>query len=97
MSGNYSLKIDQGERTGGVSINGIPVLKLDGDSMKIKDIVYEITPEIHKALSSTGYTGETMKSENDNLMVNNILGDVNYTDIRDITSNKKNILCDRTS
>ena len=88
MSSKNSSKIDQDERTGGASVDGIPVLIFGGDSMKIKDNIYEITPEIHKALSSTGYT-ETMKSENDTLMMNNILRDVNYTGIRDRTSNRK--------
>ena len=87
MSSRNSLKIDQDERTGRASINGIPVLIFGGDSMKIKDNVYEITPEIHKALSSTGYTGKTMTSENDILMMNNILRDLNYTGDR--TSNRK--------
>ena len=89
MSSKNSLKIDQDERTGGASINGIPVLILGGDSMKIGDNVYEITPEIHKALSSTGYTGENVKNENDILLMNNILRDVNYTGIGDKQSYRK--------
>ena len=89
MSSRNSLKIDQDERTGGASINGIPVLILGGDSMKIGDNVYEITPEIHKALSSTGYTGENMKNENDILMMNNISRDVNYTGVGDKQSYRK--------
>ena len=89
MSSKNSSKTNQDERTGGASINGTPVLIIGGDSMKIKDNVYEMTPEIHKALSPTGYTGETMKSENDISMMNNILGDVNHTGIRDRTLNRK--------
>ena len=89
MSSKNSLKVGQDERTGGASINGISVLIFGGDSLKIKDNVYEITPEIHKALSSTGCTGETMKSENDIIMMNNILRDVNYAGVRDRTSNRK--------
>ena len=89
MSSKNSLKIDQDERTGGPSINGIPILILGGDSWKIGDNVYEITPEIHKALSSTLYTGETMKNENDILMLNNILRDVKHTGERDRDSKRK--------
>ena len=89
MSSKNSLKIDQDERTGGASINGVLVLILGGNSWKLGDNVYEITPEIHKALSSTLYTGETMKKENDILMLNNILGDVNYTGVREKPSNSK--------
>ena len=81
MSRKNSFKIDQDVRTGGASINEKPVLILGGDSWKIGDNVYEITPEIHKALSSTGYTGETMKNEYDILMMNNNLRDVNCTGI----------------
>ena len=89
MSSKNSLKSDQDGRTGGASINGIPVLKFGGGSMKSKDDVYDITPGTHKTLSSTGYTGETMRSENDILMMNNILRDVNYTGIRHRASNRK--------
>ena len=63
---------------------------MGGDSWKIGDNVYEITPEIHKALSSTLYTGEIMKNENDILMLNNILRDVKYTGVGDRQSNRKN-------
>ena len=88
MSSKNSLKIDQDERTGGTSINGVRILILGGDSWKIGDDVYEITPEIHKALSSTLYTGETMKNENDILMLTNILRDVKYTGVGDNRTEK---------
>ena len=86
LSIKKSLKIDQDK---GTSIKGIPVLILGGDSLKIGDNVYETTPEIHKALSSTGYTGENMKNENDIFMMNNILRDVNYTGRGDKSSQRK--------
>ena len=89
LSSKNSLKIDQDEKTGGASINGVPVLILGGNSWKIGDNVYELTPEIHEAISSTGYDGKSMKSENDILMMNNILRDVNYTGIGDRTSKQK--------
>ena len=54
--------------------------------MKIKDNVYEISPEIHKALCSTRYTGKTIKSENDTLMMNKFFL---YAGIRDRTTNRK--------
>ena len=90
MSNKTSLKVDQDERTGGASMNGVPVLILGGNSWKIGINVDEITPEIHKALSSTLYTGETMKKENDILMLNYILRDVKYTSEGDRPSNRKN-------
>ena len=89
MSIKTSLRKDRDKRTGGASINGIPLLISGGGSLKINDNVYEITPEIHEALSSTGYSGETMKSENDILMMNNILRDVKYTGIGDKITNRK--------
>ena len=89
MSSKNSLKIDQDEITGGASINGVPVLILGGNSWEIGGNVNEITPEIHKALSSTGYSGESMKSENDILMMNNILRDIKYTGVGDKKSNRK--------
>ena len=89
MSSKNSLRIDQEKRTGGASLNEIPVLIFGGHLLKIKDNVYEITPEIHKALSSTGCVGKSMKSENDILTMNNILRDVNYTGIGVRTSKQK--------
>ena len=89
MSSKNSLKIDQDEKTGGASINGVPVLILGGDSWKNGDNVYEITPENHKALSSTGYTREKMKNESDILMLSNFLRDVNYTGVLNRQSNRK--------
>ena len=83
MSIKNSFKIDQSGRRGRVSINGRPVLILGSDSWKIGDIVYGITPEIHKALSPTGYTVESMKNEKEILMMKNVLRDVNYTGIVD--------------
>ena len=62
---------------------------MGGDSWKIGDNAYEITPEIHKALSSTGYTGENMKNQNDILMMDNIIKDLGYTGIGDKKSNRK--------
>ena len=41
--------------------------------MKKKDYIFELIPEIYKALSSTSYTSKTMKIENDVLMRNKII------------------------
>ena len=89
MPSKNSLNTDQDERTGGASIRKIPILVLGGDSWKIRDNVYEIIPEIHKALSSTGYTGDTMKNEKDILMMINISRDGNYTGRADRDSKRK--------
>ena len=89
MPSKNSLKIDQDERTCGASINGIPILILGGNSWKVKDNVYEKTREIHKAFSSTGYTGQTMKSESEILRTNIISKDVKYTCIGDRDSKRE--------
>ena len=54
--------------------------------MRIRD--YDLTQEIYKALSFTGYTGKTKKNENEILMINYILNDLGYTGIGDKDSEK---------
>ena len=49
--------------------------------MRIRDNDYELTPEFYKSLSYTGYTGRTLKNENDILMMNNVINDLGYTGI----------------
>ena len=39
--------------------------------MKIRDSAFNKTPETHSALSSTGYTGETMRKDSDLSPMNN--------------------------
>ena len=48
-----------------MSIFGIPIKSLGGDKIQIKYNIYELTPEIQKALSLTSYTGKFMKNEVD--------------------------------
>ena len=92
MSSKNLLKIEQDVRLGGASTNEEPILILGGDSRKIGNNVYGITPENHKALPSTGYTGKTMKDESVILVMNNILGDVNYKGIGDRESKRKTFI-----
>ena len=73
----------------GAAILGVPVYTLGGNRIQINDNIYGITQEIHKALTSTTYTGETMKNENDILMMNNIINDLGYTGFGDKESNRK--------
>ena len=90
MSSANSLKIES--TPSGATILGVPINTLGGDRIQIKDNIYDLTPEIYKALSYTGYTGKTMKNENDILMLNNIIGDLGYTGIGDHTSKRKTFL-----
>ena len=91
MNSRNSLKITQDE-TGRANILGVPIQISEGDTMKINETVYELTPEINKALSDTGYTGKTMKNESDILMMNNIIRDLGYTGDVDKPSKRKTFL-----
>ena len=81
----------------GATILGVPNNTLGGDRIQIKDNVYDLTPEIYKVLSYTGYDGKTMKKEDDILMLNNIIRDLGYTGIGDIKSKRKIFLTEKLS
>ena len=87
MSSLNSVKIKPSPS--GATVLGVPIYTLGGNNLRIRDNVYELTPEIYKALSYTGYTGKTMKNENDILMMYNIINDLGYTGIGDRPSNRK--------
>ena len=90
MSSANSLKMKS--TPSGATILGVPINTLGGDGIQIKDNIYELTPEIYKALPYTGYSGNTMKNENDIIMLNNIIRDLGYTGIGDHTSKRKTFL-----
>ena len=87
MSSHNFLKITQDG--GYANILGVPIQISGADTIKINKIIYELTPEIYKALSSTAYTGNTMKNEDDILMMFNIVRDLAYTGVGDKKSNRK--------
>ena len=87
MSSLNSLKIKPS--LSGATIPGVPIYTLGGEKMRIRDNVYELTLEIFKALSDTGYTGKNMKNENDILMMYNIINDLGYTGVGDKPSKRK--------
>ena len=88
MSSRNSLKITQDE-TGRAIILGVPIQISEGDTIKINENVYKLTPEIYKALTYTTYTGNTMKDENDILMMYNIIRDLGYNGEGDRDSKRK--------
>ena len=88
MKSRNSLKITQDE-SGRANILGVPIQISEGDIIKINETVYEITPEIYKALTNTTYNGSTMKDENDILMMYNIIRDLGYTGDGDRDSERK--------
>ena len=56
MNSKISLKITQDE-SAKANILGVPIQISGADTMKINENIYELTPEIYRALSDTGYTG----------------------------------------
>ena len=88
MNSRNSLKITQDE-SGRANILGVPVQISEGDTMKTNQNFYELTPEIYKALTYTTYTGNTMKDENDILMMYNIIRDLKYDGLGDRDSKRR--------
>ena len=88
MNSRKSPKITQDE-SGKANILGIPIQISESDTMKIDENVYQLPPEIYKALTYTSYSGNTMKDENDILMMYNIIRDIGYNGIGDRDSKRK--------
>ena len=88
MNSRNSLKITQDE-SGQANILGVPIQISGAHTIRINEIIYELTPETYKALSSTTYTGKTMKNEDDIILMYNIIRDLGYTGIGDRQSNRK--------
>ena len=88
MNSRNSLKITQDE-SGRANILGVPIQISESDIIKINENVYELTPEIYKALTYTTYIGNSMKDENDILMMYNIIRDIGYNGIGDRDSKRK--------
>ena len=84
-----SLKLN--EEDDSLSILGIPIKYLGGDRILVNDSnIYELTPDIHKALSNSSYTGESIKNENDRKNLYNFSTDIEYNgDGDEQTSQKK--------
>ena len=87
MSSPNSLKIKPS--SSGATILRVPIYTQGGDKLRIRGNDYELTPELYKALSYTGYSGKTMENENDLLMLNNIINDLGYTGDGDRDSKRK--------
>ena len=77
MSSPNSLKIQSS--SSGAQILGVPIYTLGGDKLRIRVNDYEETLDIYKALSFTGYTGNSMKKASDILMMHNFIRDLGYT------------------
>ena len=91
MISKNSLKLIP-DNSGRASILEVPINTSGGDRIQRNDSVFVLTPEIYKALSYTGYTGNTMKNENDILMMNNNIRNLGYTGDGDSDSKRKMFL-----
>ena len=78
MNSRTSLKVIQDE-FGQANILGFPIQLWGGARIKINDIVYDLTPEIYKASSSTSNTGKTMTNEEDILRMCNVIRELGNT------------------
>ena len=87
MSSQNSLKIVQ-EKPGRSTILGVPI-QISSNSIKINGNIYKLTPEAYEALSNPLYSGNTMKNDDDFVMLYNILKDVKNTSNGDRPSNRK--------
>ena len=67
-----------------------PVIKpLGGDKILVNDSnTYEFSPEIHKSLSRSNYTGKSMKNEDDKRNLYNFLTDIGYSGLGDENTNQ---------
>ena len=88
INSRNSLKSIQDELNR-ATVLGVPIQISEGDTIKVNENIYELTPEIYKASTYQKYTGKTMKNENDILMTNNIKRHLAYTGIRERDSNRK--------
>ena len=82
-----SLNLNQ-DKDGNMSILGVSIKSLGGDKIQVYDNIYEFTPEIHKALTLSSYTGKSMKNENDRRTLYNSSRDVGYTGNGDEKTNQ---------
>ena len=96
MKSRKSLKSTQDE-SGRANILGVPIHRSGADTKKIKENIYELTAEVYKALTSPLYTGNTIKKENDILMMNNNIEDIGYTGDGDRDSQRTTFFTKKTS
>ena len=88
MNCRNSLNVTRDE-PGTANFLGVRIHRSEADTMKINESIYDLTPGIYKAFSSTSYTGKTMKNENYILTMYNIVRDLGYTGVDDKKSNRK--------
>ena len=84
-----SLKLNDDEE-GNLTILGTLIKSLGGDKILVNNRnIYEVTPEIHRALSKSSYTGKSMKDEDDRKNLYNLLTDIGYSGYGDQKNSQK--------
>ena len=63
-----------------------------GENLKINENFYELTAEIQKALSSSGYTGKSMKNDSNFLIFGKTIKNLGYTGKEDEFSKRKTFI-----
>ena len=86
---NNSLKLHQ-DKNHNISTLGVPIRSVGGDKIQVYDKIYEFTPEIHKVLSNSSYTGKSTKNEDDPRNIYNFLVDIGYNGQHDEKTNQNN-------
>ena len=89
LNSKNSPKITQDGESGRAKNSGVPIQISGADTIKRNENIYELTPELYKALSDAGYIGKTMKTERYILMLNNKIRDLGYTGVDDRYSKRK--------
>ena len=90
-----SLKKDQ-DVSGQANIVGIPFHTLGGVKRRVYENVYDLSTQIHEALSSTAYTGKHMKKmDSGGFTFNTFLNKIGYTGDGKRTSKRKTFIFDQ--
>ena len=76
-----ALKLVKDE-AGNLSVLGTDIKSLGGNKLLVgNNKVYDLSTEMHKALSNSTYTGKSMKDKEDESKLYNFLTDIGYTKI----------------
>ena len=82
-----SLKLNKDEDDKYSILNSV-IKPLGGDKILVNGNIYEFSPEIHKSLSRSNYTGKFMKSDDDKKTLYNFLADIRYNGLGDGNTNQ---------
>ena len=90
MNSQNCLNITQDE-SGRAIFLSVPFQKLGAHRIQLNENIFDFTSEIYEALSSTSYSGETMKVDSGFLMMNFIIRFLGYTGDGDESSKRETL------